>query len=117
MTAENSVTLFTAIGVFDVSSDLRIHVAVPNFPAQQEAQDYAQAFRIKLADGVLLRDDGKGSGLFDENSREVLDSDVTVTQRQSAASDQYQPIDMPIAQLSALVRANGEFNPVAWHVE
>ena len=60
MSTELPVTLFTAIGVFQGGPDWIVKVAVPNFPTQEDAEAYASAFRVKLVDGKLYRDDGKG---------------------------------------------------------
>ena len=119
MTAQLPEKLFTAIGTFERGPDLRIDVAVPNFPTPQEAENYAQAFRIRHADGKLLRDDGMGSGLFDETSREVLDSQVTWHRAGATANgaDGVAPDAMTIAQLAEDVGSNGDFVPVAWRVE
>ena len=119
MTAQLPEKLFTAIGTFERGPDLRIDVAVPNFPTPQEAENYAQAFRIRHADGKLLRDDGMGSGLFDETSREVLDSQVTWhgAQARRNGTDGAAPQTMAIAQLADDAGSNGEFVPVAWRVE
>ena len=119
MTAQLPEKLFTAIGTFERGPDLRIDVAVPNFPTPQEAENYAQAFRIRHTDGKLLRDDGMGSGLFDETSREVLDSQVTWQGAQASrnGADGAAPQAMTIAQLAEDAGSNGEFVPVAWRVE
>ena len=54
-------------------------MAVSNFPTQEDAEAYATAFRIKLVDGKLFRDDGKGVEIFVDSLRDVLDSQITVT--------------------------------------
>lgn len=119
MTVALPENLYTAIGTFQGGPDLRVDVAVPNFPTRQEAEDYARAFRIKRADGLLLRDDGMGSGLFDETSREVLDSQVVVSRKppQAGSADGYEPAAMTIAQLAQIPDLNDELVPVAWRVE
>ncbi|SMP63778.1 hypothetical protein [Noviherbaspirillum suwonense] len=118
MAVELPAKLYTAVGTFQCGQDLRIDVAVPNFPTEQEAEDYAQAFGVKLADGLLFRNDGKAGGLFDEDPREVLDSQVAISRRsQDGGAESYRPESITIAQLAAAPGFDGAFQPVAWRVE
>lgn len=116
MSANLPATLYTAIGVFQGGPDWTVEVAVPNFPSQEEAEAYAAAFRIKLVDGKLFRDDGKGVGIFDDSWRDVLDSHVSVS-RASVAGAQREPVNMPVARWSAEPGLSGELVPVAWRIE
>lgn len=109
-------TLFTAIGAFQSAANWVVEVAVPNFPTQEDAAAYAPAFRIKLVDGRLLRDDGKGTGVFDDSWREVLDSQVTVS-RMTAPGQKPESVELPIAQWRLEPGLSGEFEPVGSHVE
>lgn len=109
-------SLFTAVGVFQAGLSWIIGVAVPNFPTKEDAEAYAPAFRIKLVDGRLRRDDGKGAGVFDESWREVLDSQVTLF-RAKAMGANPEPADLPIAQWHLEPSLSGDFMPIAWHVE
>jgi hypothetical protein len=119
MTAQLPEKLFTAIGTFQRGADLRVEVAVPNFPTLEEAENYAKAFRITHTGTTLLRDDGLGSGLFDETSREVLDSHVRWLRKNPAqdGADAFLPVEMAISGLAQQPGANDEFVPVAWRVE
>ena len=119
MTAQLPEKLFTAVGTFQRGDDLRVEVAVPNFPTPQEAENYAQAFRIRQAGGKLLRDDGMGSGLFDETSREVLDSHVRCLRKEPAqgGAEAFEPVEMAISELAQVTGSDDEFVPVAWRVE
>ncbi len=119
MTAQLPEKLFTAVGTFQRGADLRVDVAVPNFPTPEEAENYAQAFRIKQAGEKLLRDDGMGSGLFDETSREVLDSHVRWLRKRPAqdSADAFEPVEMAISALAQDPGSDDEFVPVAWRVE
>lgn len=111
--------LFTAVGTFAHAAGLRIEVAVPNFPTRQEAEDYARDFAIKLDQGLLVRNDGKAGGLFDEDPREVLDSQVTISRKAQDAgnADAPEPVTMTIAQLVREIGPEAAFEPVASHVE
>ena len=117
MTAPLPAKLYTAIGTFQRGQDLRVDVSVPNFPTQQEAENYAQAFRISHANETLLRDDGMGSGLFDETSREVLDSQVAWHRKnpEQDSADAFAQVEMTIAQLDP--GSDEDFIPVGWRVE
>jgi hypothetical protein len=114
MSANLPAILYTAIGVFQGGPDWRVEVAVPNFPTREDAEAYAAAFRIKLVDGKLFRDDGKGVGIFDDSWRDVLDSKITVSRTKTAdASPERLP--MPVAQWSGEPGLSGDLTPVAWH--
>ncbi len=108
--------LFTAVGIFQAGSDWIVEVAVPNFPTREDAEAYAPAFRIMLVDGRQRRDDGKGTGVFDESWREVLDSQVTLL-RVKAPQGEPEPVNLPIAQWQSEPGLRNEFEPVAWHVD
>lgn len=116
MSANLPATLYTAIGVFQGGPDWIVEVAVPNFPTQEEAEAYGSAFRIKLVNGKLFRDDGKGIAVFDESWRDVLDSQITVS-RVKTADAEPERVDMPIARWSTEPGLSGDFAPVNWHVE
>jgi len=115
MTADAIAKLYTATGVFQIAQDLRMNASVENFPSQQEAQDYAQTFHVKFGDGILFRDEGKGSPLFDENSREVLDSHVQFSRAKTSGSVEYDPVEMTIEQAAAQVGVDKIFAPITWH--
>jgi len=115
MTADVIAKLYTATGVFQIAQDIRVNVSVENFPTQQEAEVYAQAFHVKFVDGTLLRDEGKGSPLFDENSREVLESHVQFSEAKTSGSNEYDPVAMTIAQAAAQTGTDITFSPIAWH--
>lgn len=115
MTTALPPTLYTAFGVFQGGPDWTVEVAVPNFPSQDDAQAYAQAFRIRLVDGKLYRDDGKGVDVFDESWRDVLDSDIKVSR--ITAGGQPQQVSLPVAQWAAQPGFSGDLTPVAWHTE
>jgi hypothetical protein len=115
MTTDLPAILYTAIGVFQGGPDWRIEVAVPNFLKWEDAQAYASAFRIKMVDGKLYRDDGKGAGVFDDSWRDVLDTDISVS-RIKAPGSESDPVSLPVAQWASEPGLNGEFTPVAWHV-
>jgi len=116
MSAELPVTLYTAFGVFQGGPNWTVEVAVPNFPTQEDAEAYAAAFRVKLVDGKLFRDDGKGVEIFDDSWRDVLDSQITVSRVQTpgAAPERLQ---LPVGQWAAQPGLSGDLSPVAWHVE
>lgn len=116
MSANLPVTFYTAVGVFQGGPDWIVEVAVPNFPTQEDAEAYAAAFRIKLVDGKLFRDDGKGVEIFDESWRDVLDSQITVC-RVKAAGAEPEPVPMPVAQWSTEPGLRGSFEPISWHVQ
>jgi hypothetical protein len=116
MSTELPVTLYTAMGVFQGGPDWIVKVAVPNFPTQEDAEAYASAFRVKLVDGKLFRDDGKGVDIFDDSWRDVLDSQITVFGVKKAGADLVR-VKMPVAQWTAEPGLSGDFSPVAWHVD
>jgi hypothetical protein len=116
MSANLPAALYTAIGVFRGGEDWTVEVAVPNFPTQDDAEGYAAAFRVKLVDGKLFRDDGKGVEIFDESWRDVLDSQITVS-RVKAAGAEPEPVQMPVGQWSAEPGLSGNLEAVAWHVQ
>lgn len=109
-------TLYTAVGVFQAGPGWNVEVTVPNFPTKEDAEAYAEAFRIVLADGQLRRDDGKGTGVFDESWREVLDTHATLF-RVQAAGGAREPVDMPIAQWQSEPSLASDFQPISWRVE
>lgn len=109
-------TLFTAVGVFQAGPRLNVEVSVPNFLTKEDAEAYAEAFRIVLADGQLRRDDGKGAGVFDESWREVLDTNATLF-RVQAAGGAREPVEMPIAQWQSEPGLATDFQPIAWRVK
>ena len=116
MSANLPAILYTAIGVFRGAPDWMVEVAVPNFPTQEDAEAYAAAFRVKLVDGKLFRDDGKGVEIFDESWRDILDQQITVrrTNAEGAASE---PVSLPVAQWPAEPGLRGEFEPISWRVQ
>jgi len=116
MSANLPATLYTAIGVFQGGLDWIVEVAVPNFPTQEDAEAYAAGFRVKLVDGKLFRDDGKGVEIFDDSWRDVLDSQITVSRVKTAGANP-EPVQMPVAQWSGEPGLSGDLAPVAWHVE
>jgi Uma2 family endonuclease len=116
MSANLPATLHTAIGVFQGGPDWTVEVAVPNFPTQEDAQAYAAAFRVRLAEGKLYRDDGKGVDIFDDSGRDVLDSQITVFRAQAGGA-QAAPVQMPVAQWSAEPGLSEDLKPVAWRVQ
>ena len=116
MTTELPKTLYTAIGVFQTPAGWTIEVAVPNFPTHEDAEAYAPAFRIRLVEGRLLRDDGKGTGVFDESWREVLDSQVTLS-RIKVPGQGPEPVALPIAQWHLEPGLGAEFEPAGSRVE
>jgi hypothetical protein len=116
MSTQLPVTLFTAIGVFQGGPDWTVEVAVPNFPTQEDAEAYAAAFRVKLVDGKLYRDDGKGVEIFDESWRDVLDSQITVS-RVNTPGAAPEAVHVSITQWVAQPGQSGDLSPVAWHVE
>lgn len=116
MSANLPATLYTAIGVFQGGPDWTVEVAVPNFPTQEDAEAYASAFRIKLVDGKLFRDDGKGVEVFDDSWRDVLDSHATISRARTPGADP-ERVELPIAQWSSDPSLSGKFEPIAWHVE
>jgi hypothetical protein len=109
-------TLFTAVGVFQAGTDWTIEVSVPNFPTQEDAEAYAAAFRVKLVDGKLYRDDGKGVEIFDDSWRDVLDSQITVSRIQTPGAVP-EHLHMPVAQWSAQPGLSGDLSPIASRVE
>jgi hypothetical protein len=116
MSANLPATLYTAIGVFQGGADWIVEIAVPNFPTQEDAEAYAAAFRIKLVDGKLFRDDGKGVEIFDVSWRYVLDSQITVSRVQVAGAEP-EAVKMPVRQWSAEPGLSGNLEAVAWHVQ
>jgi hypothetical protein len=116
MSANLPTTLYTAIGVFQGGSDWIVEVAVPNFPTQEDAEAYAAAFRVRLVDGKLFRDDGKGVDVFDDSWRGVLDSQITVSRVKAPGADP-EEVQMPVEQWSAEPSLRGNLEPVAWHVQ
>jgi len=116
MSADLPPTLYTAIGVFQGSQDWTVDVSVPNFPTQEDAEAYAAAFRVKLVDGKLYRDDGKGVDVFDESWRDVLDSQITVSRVKTPGANA-EPVQIPVTQWAAEPGLSGELSPVAWRVE
>lgn len=88
----------------------------PNFPTKVDAKPYAAAFCIKLVDGELFRDDGKGVEIFNESWRDVLDLQITVS-RVKAAAAKPEPVQMPVRQWSAEPGLSGNLEAVAWHVQ
>ena len=113
MTTEMPVTLYTAIGRFKGAQGWNVEVAVPNFSSEDDAKAYAEAFRIRLVDGQLFRDDGKGIGIFDDSWREVLDSQVTLS-RTGASDQNSESSDLQIAQWHLEPGLSAEFDPAAW---
>ncbi|MFL6718081.1 MAG: hypothetical protein ACJ8G3_17170, partial [Burkholderiaceae bacterium] len=77
---------------------------------------YAAAFRVKLVDGKLYRDDGKGVDIFDDSWRDVLDSQITISRVQRAGAES-KPVHMPVQQWSAEPGLGGDLVPVAWRVQ
>ena len=116
MSTNMPVSLYTAIGVFKGGSDLTIEVDVPNFSTKDDAEAYAMAFRIILVDGKLYRDDGKGTGIFDESWREVQDAQITISQEKTTGGED-RPLNISIAQWSSVPGLSGDFAPIAWHVK
>ena len=116
MSANLPATLYTAIGVFQGGSEWSVEVAVPNFPTQEDAKAYAAAFRIKMVEGKLYRDDGKGVDIFDDSWRDVLDSQITVSRAQGAGAES-ESVHMPVQQWSNENGLGGELAPVAWRVQ
>lgn len=116
MSANLPATLYAAIGIFQGGPDWIVEVAIPNFPTQEDAEAYAAAFRVKLVDGKLFRDDGKGVDIFDDSWRDVLDSQITVAHAKTAGAAP-QSVPMPISQWSGESGLSGDLVPVAWHVE
>ncbi|GAC1424122.1 MAG: hypothetical protein NVSMB6_25150 [Burkholderiaceae bacterium] len=116
MSANLPATLYTAVGVFQGALDWIVEVAVPNFPTIEDAEAYAAAFHVKLVDGKLFRDDGKGVEIFDESWRDVLDSQITISRAKTAGAVP-ELVQLPIAQWSAEPGLSGDLAPVAWHVE
>lgn len=110
------VSLYTVTGVFKGGSNLTIAVNVPNFSTRDDAEAYAMAFRVKLVDGKLYRDDGKGTGIFDESWREVQDSQITISQEKTTEVRDL-PLSISVAQWSSVPGLSGDFAPNAWHVE
>ena len=110
------VSLYTATGIFKGGADLTIEVDVPNFSTKDDAEAYAMAFRIMLIDGKLYRDDGKGTGVFDESWREVQDSQILILQGKTADGGD-RPMNVAIAQWSSVPGLRGDFAPNAWHVK
>lgn len=115
MSADLPETLYTAIGVFQGGPDWTIEVSVPNFPTREDAEAYAAAFRVKLVDGKLYRDDGKGVEIFDDSWRDVLDSHITVSHFETpgAAATQLQ---IPVTQWASQPGMSGDLSPMAWRV-
>lgn len=109
-------TLYTAVGVFQGGPNWIVEVVVPNFTTQEDAEAYAAAFRVKLVDGKLFRDDGKGIEIFDDSWRDVLDSHITVS-RVTAPGSAPEKVDLPVSQWTAEPGLNDDLAPIAWHVE
>jgi hypothetical protein len=116
MSADLPATLYTAIGVFQGGPNWTVEVSVPNFPTQEDAEAYAAAFRVKMVDGKLYRDDGKGVEIFDESWRDVLDSQITVS-RMKTPGAALEQVQLPVTQWATQPGLNGDLSPVAWHVE
>ena len=110
------VDLYTATGVFKGGSEMTIEVNVPNFSTREDAEAYAMAFQIKLVDGKLYRDDGKGTGIFDESWREVPDSQITVSQENTGGIEN-RPLTIATPEWSNVPALSGDFASHAWHVK
>ena len=116
MNTNRPVDLYTATGVFKGDSAMTIEVNVPNFSTREDAEAYAMAFQIKLVDGKLYRDDGKGTGIFDESWREVPDSQITVSQENTEGIES-RPPTIATLQRSSVPALRGDFTLHAWHVK
>lgn len=112
MSANLPTTLYTATGIFEAGPSWHVVVSVPNFPSEEEAKDYAGAFRIRLVDGKLFRDDGKGVDIFDDSWRDVLDNQVALVPS-SASAAQSSRVDVPISQWESEPGFSRDFKPVA----
>lgn len=116
MSANLPAVLYTAIGAFQGGPGWTVEVAVPNFPTEDDAQAYAAAFRVRLVEGKLYRDDGKGVDIFDDTWRDVLDSQITVFRTQVTGSGP-EPVPMPVAQWPAEPGLSGDLRPVSSRVQ
>lgn len=113
MSPNMPTTLYTATGIFEAGPSWHVVVSVPNFPSEDDAKAYAEAFRIRLVDGKLFRDDGKGVDIFDDTWRDVLGSQVALVPS-SASAAQSSRVDVPIAQWESEQGFSSDFKPVAW---
>ena len=69
-----------------------------------------------LVNGRLRRDDGKGSGVFDESWREVLDSQLSLW-RAKAPGEKAESPELPVERWQSEPTLISDFTPVAWRVD
>lgn len=69
-----------------------------------------------LFDGRLRRGDGKGSNVFDESWREMLDSQLSLW-RAKAPGDKAEPTELPVERWQSEPALIGDFTPIAWRVD
>ncbi len=91
----------TAIGIFQGDADWSVKVKVAGFASLQEAEGYANDFRILLREGRLFRDYADGASTDDKEWIELKDAEVYLTrlkpqarERLERARQRYQQMGM-----------------------